>query len=224
MRAVNMTAGLAFVAALFALHAQTSPPHKTVLPAAPADLLKLLPATPSGWQLRQSRAKSFYNESLVSQANRELVGPPSQPGPGNATPAPPPLTRVSLTDTAYVPALYSDFEGFKPGTYGNTESLNVDGLPARRIKFGDGDRLRILVKSRFVIEVQTHNQAPNASIAWARLFDIRKINDIPDSVVTSLPNPVTVVSLDEVNPKANSSYQVNWSTQEDLDAARRRKP
>jgi hypothetical protein len=88
----------------------------------------------------------------------------------------------------------------------------------------DGDRLRVLVKGRFVVEVETHNQPPNAAIAWARQFDIPKITGTSDSIVAKLPNPVTVVSIDELNPKANSSYQVNWSTQEDLDAARRRKP
>ena len=134
------------------------------------------------------------------------------------------MTRLRLTDTAYNRAMYADFEEFKPGKYGNTESLYVDGLAARKITLKDGDRLRVLVKGRFVAEVETHNLPPNAAIAWARLFDIQKITATSDSIVAKLPNPVTVVSIDELNPKGNSSYQINWSTQEDLDAARRRKP
>jgi len=204
--------------------AQVPAVHKTVLPLAPSELLKLLPATPRDWQIKESKAKSFYNETLVSQANRQLVGPPPPPAAAPAGTPTPPTTMIRLTDTAYNPAMYADFEEFKVGKYGNTESLNVDGLPARKITLSNGDRLRILVRNRFVIEVETHNQPPNAAISWAHQFDVAKINAVPDSVVQKLPNPVTVVSIDELNPKANSSYQVSWSTQDDLDAARRRKP
>jgi hypothetical protein len=217
---------LLFCLSIVVAKAQVQAVRKTVLPVPPPELLKLLPVAPRDWQIKESKAKSFYNESLVSQANRQIIGPlpPASVNAPAGTQASPPMTRLRLTDTAFVPALYADFEGFKPGKYGNTESLYVDTLPARNITLKDGDRLRILVKGRFVIEVETHNQAPNAAIAWARQFDVTKISAIPDSVVAKLPNPVTVVSIDELNPKANSSYQVNWSTQEDLDAARKRKP
>src|SRR5689334_16887509 len=117
---------------LIAVSAETQihPARKTVLPMSPAELLKLLPIAPRDWQVKESKAKSFYNESLVSQAYRQITGPPTTPSVPGSTPPPPPLTRLQLTDTAYVPALFADFEEFKPGKYGNTESLYVDGLPA----------------------------------------------------------------------------------------------
>lgn len=201
--------------------AQTSA-RKPVIPLSPAELIKLLPAVPAGWEMKESKANSFYNEWLASIASRQFVQLPS-PGP-NASPGPPPRTHVRITDTGYHPVLFSDFQEFKPGKYGNTESLYVDSLPARRITLSDGERLRVLVKARFVLEVEVHSQPPNASIAWVRQLNFSRLNSVPDSGIEKLPNPVTAVSIDELNPKLNSSYQVSWSTQEDLDAARKRKP
>lgn len=206
-------------------NAQSVAAHRPILPLTPSELIKFLPGTPTGWELKESRAKSFYNEWLVSQASREFSHPAdAQSLPPGATPAPPQVTRVRLTDTGYTPALFADFEEFKPGKYGNTESLYVDSLPARRISLSGGERLRVLVKARFVLEVEVHGQPPNASIAWLRQLNFARLNSVPDSGIEKLPNPVTAVTIDELNPKLNGSYQVSWSTQEDLDAARRRKP
>jgi hypothetical protein len=202
--------------------AQTQPTHKPILPLQPAELIKLLPSAPKGWEMKQSIANSFYNEWLVSQASRQFVGPPTSKT--SSTPALLPTTRVRLTDTGYSPTLFADFQAFKPGKYANTENLYFNSLPARRISLSNGERLRILVKERFVIEVETHNQLPNSAVSWAGLLDLSRLTSTPDSGIDKLPKPVTVVSIDELNPKANSSYQVNWSTEDDMDAARRRKP
>jgi hypothetical protein len=213
---------LALLFCLRSPEAQMAPAHKPIVPIEPAEILKLLPPAPNGWEMKESKAKSFYNEWLVSQASRQFVQPqPSTPG---AQIPPPLITQFRLTDTGYNPALFGDFDQFKPGKYGNSESLSFGSFPARRITFSGGERLRILIKARFVVEVETRNQAPNAAISWAKLFDFSRLNSIPDAGIEKLSNPVTVVSIDEMNPKANSSYQVSWSTQADLDAARKRKP
>jgi hypothetical protein len=215
---------LALLLTSYVLPAQVAPPHKPVAALPPTELIKLLPSAPTGWEMKESKASSFYNEWLVSQANRQFLGPKNPPGSPSGAPAPPPMTRLRLTDTGYTSALIGDFEEFKPGKYGNTESLYFNSLPARRMTFADGERIRVLVKGRFVVEVETHNQAPNAVTSWLGQFDFPRINSIPDSGAEKLPNPVTVASIDELNPKANGSYQVSWSTQADLDAARKRKP
>ncbi|MEY2480535.1 MAG: hypothetical protein QOI04_1462 [Verrucomicrobiota bacterium] len=223
-----MKCSLYFLLLLFSvcsLEAQLAPAHKPIVPLQPPDLIKLLPPTPNGWEMKESKAKSFYNEWLVSQASRQFVQPQppsSSAGPGGQRP--PQITHLRLTDTGFNPALFGDFEQFKAGKYGNTESLSFNAFPARRITFADGERLRILIKARFIVEVETHNQAPNAAMLWAKQFDFSRLNSIPDAGVEKLANPLTVFSIDELNPKANSSYQVSWSTQEDLDAARKRKP
>lgn len=203
--------------------AEMTPAHKPIVPLEPSDLIKLLPGTPQGWELKESKGKSFYNEWLVSQVSRQFTQLP-QPNSGGAKPPQPAMTRIQLTDTGYSPALFGDFDQFKPGKYGTTENLSFDSFPARRVITADGERLRILVKARFVIEVETHNQAPNAAISWAKVCDFNRLTSLPETGIEKLANPVTVRSIDELNPKLNSSYQVSWSTQEDLDAARKRKP
>jgi hypothetical protein len=220
LKRLFLSLGLFFT--VCAVDAQMAPARKPIVPLQPTELIKFLPSTPGGWELKESKAKSFYNEWLVSQASREFVQQ-QRPSPG-AQPLPPQITHVRLTDTGYNPALFGDFDQFKPGKYGNTESLSFGPFPARRLTFSGGERLRILIKARFIVEVETHNQAPNATMSWARIFDFSRVNSLPDSGVETLSNPVTVVSIDELNPKANSSYQVSWSTQADLDSARKRKP
>ncbi len=213
--------GLLLPLCLCVVSAQMVPAHKPIIPLQPVDLIKFLPAAPRGWELKESKAKSFYNEWLASQANRELIQQSQSNPTGNPQKS---ITRLRITDTGYNPALFGDFEQFKPGKYGNTESFAMGAFPARRMTFSGGERLRILLKARFVVEVETHNQPPNACMLWIRQFNFSQLSALPDSGDEKLPNPVTVVSIDELNPKANGSYQVSWSTQGDLDAARQRKP
>ena len=200
--------------------AQMLPAHKPIVPVQPTDLIKLLPAAPRGWTLKESKAKSFYNEWLVSQASRKFVQQAAASPTGNL---PERTTDFRLTDTGYNPALFGDFDQFKTGKFGNTESFSFAGLPARRMTFSNGERLRVLLKARFVIEVETHNQTPNSSISWIKQFDLSRVSALPDSGIEKLANPVTVVSIDELNPKANGSYQVSWSTQTNLDAGTQKK-
>lgn len=215
----------ALLVAIFSANAQMTPAHKPIVPIQPTELIKLLPVAPKGWETKESKAKSFYNEWLVSQAVRQFVqpAPPNRNLPG-AQPPPPQVTQIRLTDTGYNPALFGDFDQFKPGRYGNTESLMFGSFPARRMTLADGERLRILIKARFLLEFETHNQASTALTAWTNQFDFSRLTSLPDSGIEALPNPITAVSIDELNPKANGSYQVTWSTQAQLDAARGRKP
>jgi hypothetical protein len=220
-----LTCFVATFSGLGLLQAQLAPVRKAIVPLEPVELIKFLPTTPKGWELKESKAKSFYNEWLVSQAGRQFVALPSAKGDGvKPAPTPIPMTRVRVTDTGYNPALFGDFEQFQSGKFGNTESFSFNSFPARRMTFADGERLRILVKARFVVEIETHNQPANAGASWANTFDFSKLSSVPDNGIEKLSNPVTVRSIDELNPKTNSSYQVSWSTQEDLDAARKRKP
>src|SRR2546423_1503196 len=46
--------------------------HNPLVPLAPADLIKFLPTTPTGWELKQSNAKNFFVEWLCSQATRDF--------------------------------------------------------------------------------------------------------------------------------------------------------
>lgn len=205
-----------------AAFAQSAPARKLMAPLEPADLLKLLPAAPAGWQMKDSKATSFYNEWLVSQATRRFEGPPPPAAAGSKA-SNPPVTTIRLSDTGYSSFLYADFEDFKPGKYGeNQESLYVASLPARHALIPNGERLRVLIRGRFIIEVEATYQKPEAAAGWVQLFDLRRLQSAPDTGVETLPNPVRVNSIDELNPRANSSYEISWSTEKDLEEARKR--
>jgi len=183
--------------------------HKAIVPSKPTELIKYLPAAPNGWKMTESTAKSFFIGWVCSQATREFQRPaPAQVG----APLPPPfITRVRLMDTGYYPSFNGDFENFKVGKYSNAESLLVAGMPARKITISrTRERLRVSLRGRFIVEVETDNQPPNSGQAWLQYFDGRKISSIADSNASQLSNPIVIETVDEIHPERNSSSQVHW--------------
>jgi hypothetical protein len=181
--------------------------HRPILPIAPAELLKLLPATPNEWKMTDSSAKSYFMSWLCGQATREFQHPPV----ASAEPGPPLITRVRIMDTGYYPSFNGDFENFKVGKYSNAESLLISGMPARKITISPTrERLRVSVRGRFIVEVETENQPTNSGQQWLQLVDFRRVSAIPDSGATQLPKPIVVENVDELRPANNSSAQIHW--------------
>ena len=159
--------------------------------------------------MADSSAKSFFLGWICAQASREFQHPaPANP---NGPPPPPFITRVRLMDTGYYPSFNGDFENFRVGKYSNAESLVIGGMPARRITISPvRERLRVSVRGRFIVEVETDNQRPNSGQAWLQYVDFRKIATIPDSGALELPKPILIETIDELNPAKNSSSQLHW--------------
>src|SRR5205085_3796138 len=133
-------------------------------PLPPADLIKYLPGVPTDWKMTDSSGKSFFLGWICSQATREFQHP--APVPPGGTPAPPYVTRVRLMDTGYYPSFNGDFENFRVGKYSNAESLMIGGMPARKITISPTrERLRVSVRGRFIVEVETDNQPSNSGQA-----------------------------------------------------------
>lgn len=184
--------------------------HKPLVPLAPGELIKLLPGVPADWKMTDSSAKSFFLGWVCSQATREFQHPAPAIRPGG-TPAPAYVTRVRLMDTGYYPSFNGDFENFRVGKYSNAESLVIGGMPARKITISPiRERLRVSVRGRFIVEVETDNQPPSSGPAWLQYFDFRKITAIPDSGSSQLPKPIPVSVIDELHPEKNSTSQINW--------------
>jgi hypothetical protein len=194
-----------------ALSVRAQSPHNPLRPLAPAELIKYLPAPPADWKMTESNAKSFFIGWVCAQATREFQHPsPATAQPG-ATPPLPLITRVRLMDTGYYPSFNGDFENFRVGKYSNAESLIISGMPARKITISPTrERLRVSVRGRLIVEVETDNQQPNAGQAWLQYFDFRRISSIPDSGAAQLPKPIVIETIDELRPANNSSSQLHW--------------
>ena len=114
-------------------------------------------------------------------------------------------------DTGYYPSFNGDFENFRVGKYSNAESLLIGGMPARRITISPmRERLRVSVRGRFIVEVETDNQPTNSGQQWIQFFDFRRVSSIPDSTSTQLPKPIIVQNVDELHPANNSTSQIQW--------------
>ncbi len=204
---------------LFPLKAQDAPVHKPIVPLEPAELIKFLPEAPKGWSLKESKAKSTFAGWLLTFASREFTYTP--PVPANAAPGTPPpptqITRIKITDTGYYPASLGQFENFKVGKYGNEDSLLISGLTARKITFPDGERLSILVKGRFIVQIEVRKQRPNIILEYPMIINFSKLVAIPDSGAEELPKPVVVSSVDELHPKNNSRSELQWMSKKEME-------
>jgi hypothetical protein len=197
----------------FTVTAQVAPaPHKPIVPLSPEDLIKFLPSTPSGWKLTQSDGKNFFVGWLCSQVTREFQRPSATVTRPAATAEPPQTTRVRLTDTGYYPSFNGDFENFQVGKHGSAETLVIKGMPARKFILGrDHERLRLSIRGRFIIEIETSNQAANTAEAWLSVIDLQRMSAFPDTGSDQLPKPITISVVDELTPANNTSSKLYWN-------------
>jgi hypothetical protein len=183
--------------------------HAPILPSKPIELLKYLPGAPAGWTMTQSTANNFFLAWICSQGTREFQRPaPAQAGipAGQVF-----ITRIRVMDTGYFTSFNGDFENFRVGKYSNAESLMVRGMPARKIRISASrERLRVSVRGRFIVEIETDNQPANSTQAWIPVVDFRQISSIPDAAASQLPKPITIEKVDELHPSNNSSSQLMW--------------
>lgn len=185
--------------------------HKPIVPVPPAELLPLLPATPTGWELKQSVAKNMFVEWLCSNAMREFQRPSTLASKPGATPSPPQIARIKILDTGYFPSFNGDFENFQVGNYGTNESLMINGMRARRIAIGpDHIRLKVSVRGRFVVEIEVQHQPARSELSWVGVIDFRKLEALPDSGSEKLPKPIIISTVDELNPKKNATSELHW--------------
>lgn len=185
--------------------------HRPIVPLPPAELLAFLPSAPKDWMVTESTAKNFFLAWLCAQATREFQHPSPAPPPPGAPPPPPYITRVRIMDTGYYPSFNGDFENFRIGKYSNAESLLTQGMPSRRITISPTrERLRISVRGRFIVEIETDNQPPDSGKNWLQFVDFRRVAGIADSSSSELPKPIVIQNIDELHPTKNSSSQLNW--------------
>jgi hypothetical protein len=126
-----------------------------------------------------------------------------------------PVTRVSISDTGYYPEFLGAFIGFRPGKENDVEKSFIGAMPAIKISRGDVETLSVLIKGRFIVQIRTDNQKPNSTESWFKLFDSAKVSAVPDAGADRIPQPATIIAIDELDPKKNTSYPLMWSSAED---------
>jgi hypothetical protein len=187
--------------------------RKPILPVEPDKLIQLLPSAPEGWKITSSTASTNFSDWLSSQATRTFSAPSSDSRGGQST-APVANTRVSLSDSGYYPEFLGQFIGLRPAKEKDVQTLFVNGFPAVRISRANSEILSVLIKGRYIAQIRTENQKPNTTLSWFKLLDIGKIAAVPDSGPDKIPQPVTLTRIDELDPRNNSAYQLNWTSKE----------
>jgi len=183
---------------------------ESILPAQPAEILKLLPKTPEGWKLLQSRAENLYSDWIFTEAFREFESlPQTDPAKPNEPPPPPGRTRLRVTDTGYWPAANTMFSNFTPGTQ-SPEGISkkmFGKYPMLSVKLpGGSERGIVWVKNRFVVVVELENQKPTAMDDWLKAIDLAGLDNVPDGKERKLPSPMRLTVFDEMRPANNRTY------------------
>lgn len=171
-------------------------------PLAPHRLLKIMPVAPDGWTLAHSTAEKRLGDWIETYAERVFRKIPSTPGA-----LPPPVTTVSVTDTASFPGTTAMFDDFRPGEEEKYEKRIVDGNPAFLFPLGEDEHETILlVAGRFLISILTEQQGAEERDDWLSRIDFDTFEAVPDSKKIILPEVIQIVVIDELNPKRSRTY------------------
>lgn len=199
---------------LFSLFALASTAAAENAPAAfpfePAQLLTVLPTTPSRWTLLRSEANTSLSAWLQTRATRVFQAPPPEPdsaSPAVAAPAAPSLgeAEISVLDTGGFTSALAAFLDFTPGKNGNVERKQFGSLPAILTTSEDGLQLaEVLVSNRFIVRISLKNLPKSRVEDWLRTFHF-------DALPAKSPTPTTRPSefrlsyVDELHPEKNRS-------------------
>jgi len=177
-------------------------------PAAPADLLQVLPQVPDGWTLVQSKAKTVLAGWLQTRAVRVFQAPPNIDG--TSTPG---SVEIAVLDTGGFRQSLGDFVDFKPGKSGPIERLLIAGYPALQIPDLEGNpRTQILLASRYIVEVKIIGRPAERIEPWLRALHFDALPRQTAADAGALPAVVTLVSIDELHPELNRTYSVGISS------------
>ena len=188
-----------------------------ILPADPAVMLGLLPATTDEWKLTASRG---YNElsgqpGLVSVATRDY----QQQIPPTATPAPgavrviPATANLTLIDTAHNPEpsrlfpIIRQKESVRP----DEKHYEIGGIPVMEETRQQQRTFIFDLNSRFLLVVTLTNSTDEITKAWmARLNLPALLEAAKNAGKKPVSNRVLDIAyVDEFNPKSNRVTQMN---------------
>jgi len=192
-------------------------------PLEPAPLLSLLPPAPQNWKLTISKATGRLSYALQPEttAVRQYTFVPPPPPPGVTVPPPPPKTVfLSLLDTGDDPERMRIFKNFKPSDQPTSmggakySSVVVDGCEASQIEEATATILTVKVSDRFLLTLRFINLEDSDRDQWLRLVQLPKLTDAsakaPQTPLVS--GAITLESIDELNPAANSKLQSSFET------------
>ncbi|HEY5745324.1 MAG TPA: hypothetical protein VIU12_04525 [Chryseolinea sp.] len=187
-----------------------------VLPVNPAELITYLPQAPAGWSVGASLAVSNFTANwITSLAQREFKQNVPPPTPGATGPLPEPATiTIYLTDTGYKSDYTSMVTRPQSGPPPASASyFKINNFPARSLQIGAATIiLNVLIKGRYLVEIRSTNLKEDQLKKYVESLDFRKLRSRTDAGETSLPNPVILSRVDELNPQNNRSYPVYYAT------------
>lgn len=181
----------------------TSPAVSRVLPIAPAELLRLLPAPPAGWKMTTSMATNQVSSWLITMAQRQFES--SQPAAGGPQNGQPSRTTILLVDTGFDASVAGAFADFRPtASVGLTKFVYLNCPAIRRQSSSSTDSIQLLIANRFLLTVEVENQQKDAVLGWIQRVPLDRYRIPSGGVLSNLPPTVVIKTVDELNPTNNS--------------------
>ena len=175
----------------------------------PTLLLGNLPNAQLDWELKRSFARNDMGVWLRSYASREFEIPlPATPMEENSPPA---LVTVTLTDTGFHRTLLGPFHQFETGKTEFGEGILIESKPAyRQIDANGNNRLRILVKDRYVYQITYPDSIATTESRLLSVLALKSLDSLPLDGKTEIDYPVVLTRVDELNPARNRKTPLYW--------------
>jgi hypothetical protein len=214
--------------------AQEMDDSKFVRPLAPADLLALLPGTPENWKLTASNGLEKLSVNLAPETfvTRQYLFVPPPPTDGVIIPPGPDKTiQLTLIDTGNDPTRFGAFNGFKidngpsSPSSGTTAYKNfmADGLQVVQYQKDSLCTINIAVSERILLFMRLDNVDDRTRDKWLKIINLPKLAQTCAQLpkVPLVTGMLTMQSIDELNPKVNSTSQFPYTTKADLQRTRK---
>ena len=125
------------------------------------------------------------------------------------------FSRFHLTDSGY---FVNYAASFVPPTSGAAKGINflkIGGFPARKYKPDEvTETVSVLVKERFVVEVRGKNMLEKDLLHFLSQVNYPRLTAVPDTGPHEVPQPVSIVRIDELDPKQTRTYPLYWSSEQ----------
>ena len=194
------------------LSGQDEKPKKGIMPLHPEKLFTLLPSKVEGWKLKQSKGwmgESVWIESSVTREFEQITDkakPDQKPG----------VTRLDLLDTARFKGSELDlFSSFKPVKTPRYECKILDGHKAMIFQGRSGKTMgRFLIEDRWILTISVQNQPADSLKKWFDNVNVRSLKSVKDGPLIEAPESLATVTINELDPSANSNYLSEGSLSE----------
>jgi hypothetical protein len=171
-------------------------------PLSPRDLLALLPQPPPNWTLSVSHGRNHFVSTLGTVATREYRGK----FPDAAVES---VWTLAIEDTG---GASSKLEAYRAES---GEGERIHGRPALWRESPGGPLILFCVADRFILKGTLKNGTAAQLKELMERVNISALTEVATGPTSAVPNPVVLVTVDELNPASSRTSTLHWTPKDE---------